>query len=118
MNVRMSRRAAFTRLEIIIVVVVLGLLAMIAIPNFVKARTTTCKNACIANLKQIDGAVQQWAKENKKSANDTVTIQDILGYLKGSSLPVCPGAGTYSVTTVYARPTCTGDGKYGGSHSL
>jgi type II secretory pathway pseudopilin PulG len=43
-----------------IVVAIIGLLAAIAIPNFVKARTTAQKNACINNLRQIDGAIQQW----------------------------------------------------------
>jgi prepilin-type N-terminal cleavage/methylation domain-containing protein len=107
-----------TLLEIMIVVAVLAILAAIAIPNFVKARTTSCKSACIANLKQIDGAVQQWALANKKATNDIVTVQDILEYLKGSQLPACPGAGTYSVTTVQAKPRCSGDVKLGESHSL
>jgi len=93
--------------EIMIVVAIIGLLAAIAIPNFVKARATAQKNACIANLKQIDGAVQQWALENKKSATDAVTTANAAEYLKGSLLPQCPAGGTYSTTTVSASPTCS-----------
>ena len=110
MKTQSNRKAGFTLVEIMIVVAIIGLLAAIAIPNFVKARATAQKNACIANLKQIDGAVQQWALENKKAATDTYLITDVtmLAYLKGSVIPVCPGNGTYSAgTTVSGSPTCS-----------
>ena len=106
-TIKTSRKSGFTLVEIMIVVAIIGLLAAIAIPNFVKARTTAQKNACIANLKQIDGAVQQWALENKKSGTATVSTTDILDFLKGSALPACPAAGTYATSTVSETPTCT-----------
>ena len=96
-----------------IVGAIIGLLAAIAIPNFVKARGTAQKNGCIANLKQIDGAVQQWALEQKKVATDTYALTDtnLLAYMKGSKLPgngTCPAGGTYGAgATVSASPTCT-----------
>ena len=66
MNIRTSRKSGFTLVEIMIVVAIIGLLAAIAIPNFIKARTTSQMNACINNLRQIDGAEQQWALELKQ----------------------------------------------------
>ncbi len=93
-----------------IVVSIIGLLAAIAIPNFVKARTTAQKNACINNLRQIDGAVQQWALENRKAESDPVTIDNIVGYLRA---PVsCPAGGSKSMSECYhvvdckTPPTC------------
>src|SRR5215470_10390301 len=110
MKIRASRNAGFTLVEIMIVVAIIGLLAAIAIPNFVKARTTSQQNACINNLRQLDGAVQQYALEKKLSSTDTYTITDLKPYIKLTSaqaIPACPANGTYAsggaVTNV---PTC------------
>ena len=95
---------------LVLAVPIIGLLSAIAIPNFVKARTTAQQRACIANLKQIDGAVQLWALENKKSASDTYTLNDPLGvlaFLRDRQLPVCPAGGVYSPgKRVSDEPTC------------
>ena len=59
MKIRTSRKAGFTLVEIMIVVAIIGLLAAMAIPNFVKARASSQLNACLNNKRQIDGAIQQ-----------------------------------------------------------
>ncbi len=95
-------------------VVPVGLLAAIAIPNFVKARSTAQQNACIANLKQLDGATQQWAVGNKKPATAVPTMADLIGpQLHIRAMPLCPQGGTYSFTTVGGEPKCSVPG-----HSL
>src|SRR2546430_10539210 len=98
MKIRTSE-AGFAVVEIMIVVAIIGLLAAIAIPNFVRARTTSQQNACINNLRQYDGAVQQYALENKLSSASTYTMALIQPYVKldsNNNLPACQAVGSYS----------------------
>ena len=109
MKIKTSKKSGFTLVEIMIVVAIIGLLAAIAIPNFVKARTTSQQNACINNLRQIDGATQQYALENKLASGSSVSLTAIQPYIKltsANNLPACPAGGSYNVTTVDANPTC------------
>ena len=109
MKINTSRNAGFTLVEIMIVVAIIGLLAAIAIPNFVKARNTSQSNACVNNMRQIDSAIQQWALELNKKDGDAVASTDVAPYIKGGVYPVCPsGATAYAaLTTVDAVPSVT-----------
>ncbi len=92
-----------------IVVAIIGLLAAIAIPNFIRARTTSQANACVNNLRQMDGAKQQWALERRQTSTASVNNTDITPYIKlnsASSLPGCPAGGTYTLGAVSVNPTC------------
>ena len=116
MKINKSRNGGFTLVEIMIVVAIIGLLAAIAIPNFIKARTTSQMNACINNLRQIDGAKQQWALENNQLSTATPGVAAIAPFLgrgtAGATLDVeikCPAGGTYTggIGDCATAPTCS-----------
>ena len=98
----------FTLVEIMIVVAIIGLLAAIAIPNYVRARANSQPNACINNLKQIESACQQFAVAQGLPQGALVNFPtDLLPYIKlnsNGSIPACPGGGTYNLLQVGANP--------------
>ena len=84
----------------------MGMMAAIAIPSFVKARSTSQKNACINNLRQLDSAKEQWALAEKKMTGDIPDEAGVLEYVKGG-MPTCPAGGTYTLNAISANPTCS-----------
>ena len=107
MKINTSRKAGFTLVEIMIVVAIIGLLAAIAIPNFVRARETSRTNACINNMRQIEGAKQQWALETNQAPSATPGSGDLYGStLYITAAPVCPAAGTYTIGDLATAADC------------
>jgi regulator of replication initiation timing len=71
------------------------------------------RDACLENLRQIEAAKQEWAVDNAKAAKDVPTAQDLVPYLKGNVMPVCPSGGYYTIGAMDEAPTCSVSG-----HSL
>lgn len=114
---RISKRKGFTLVEIMIVVLIIGILLAIAVPNFMRARENSRTRTCIANLRQIEAAKEQWAMDNRQPGTAVPVWNDLVGtgdngYMK--SQPTCPSGGTYTIGAVQDNPTCS----IGGTHAL
>ena len=102
----MKKNKGFTLIEIMIVVMIIGILLAIAVPNFVRARDTSRASTCVANLKQVDSAKEQYAMENRLGAGATVTQANIVpNYIR--TFPACASGGTYTIATVGTNPSCS-----------
>ena len=99
MQIKTNKTAGFTLVEIMIVVAIIGLLAAIAIPNFVKARESAQLNSVFNNLRIIEGAKDQWALESKKGTGDSTSLTIISDYLKGGTVKSVVGE-TYTTQNI------------------
>ena len=100
-------KQGFTLVEIMIVVAIIGLLAAIAIPSFMKARTQSQQNACINNLRQIEAGKEQWALANKKAQGVDAVTAEVMQYIKNpTSSTNCPAGGTVAFGTIGTNATC------------
>lgn len=97
-----------------IAVVIIGVLASIALPNYYKTRIGTRKSICINNLRQIESAVDRWVFENDINEGYSVTESDendIYAYLKNGK-PECQSKGTYTISAIgtYPQVSCSAEG--------
>jgi prepilin-type N-terminal cleavage/methylation domain-containing protein len=108
---RLSRQAhrGFTLIEIMIVVAIISVLLAIAVPNFTRARERSRTKRCIANLKVIESAKEQWALDTRASGTAWVNLTGSGGlvprYIK--TPPTCPSGGTYNEMPLSDRPQCS-----------
>ena len=116
-----SDKVGFTLVEIMIVVLLIGILLAIEIPNFVQAREVSRAKSCAANLTQIDSAKQQAAMDHQIAQSsatsftiagaspagtyELVDVSGNTGYLR--AIPKCPVSGTYTVGSISVQPSCS-----------
>jgi len=108
----MSRKSGFTLVEIMIVVAIIGLLAAIAIPSFIKARNESQAKGCVNNLRIMDAAKEQAAMEHGWTTSQAIVVgtaeeTNTLAYVKGGVIPSCPANGTYTYNVIGTDPVCS-----------
>ena len=100
---------AFTLVEIMIVIAIVGVLAAIALPTYRQYIRNSHRSACIANLKTLYGAVEQ----RRMKGLDEIGIEELcsaLGYVKGR--PRCPADKSQPYDISGELPACPNVGKY------
>lgn len=100
------KNSAFTLIEVIIVVAIIGLLAAINIPNLYAARARALKNMCFSNLRRIELAKAVFAKQSGKTNSTVIANAEIFGgnYMEE---PRCPSGGTYTLGAIGEPPHCS-----------
>ena len=103
---QLNRKSGFTLVEIMIVVIIIGLLALIAVPQLARNRDSAQRSACQNNLRQINGNAQQYMLEN--ATTSVPSSAAIATMFQTGAFPTCPGGGTYTMpATDTALPTCS-----------
>ena len=100
------RRKAFTLVEIMIVVLIIGILLAIAVPSFLTSRSTTQEIACDGNQDTLKDASDVWMLDYGKDATDVPTMADLVPtYIKIA--PICPTNGTYTLADGFSPVVCS-----------
>jgi prepilin-type N-terminal cleavage/methylation domain-containing protein len=121
MRTTVRKRAGFTLVELVVVIMIIGILAAIAAPKIFSTSQTATQNAARANLRVVRDALDTYAASNNGSypASLTTTPNPLAPYLRGGVIPNCPvgaNAGTATIATgtgtATAPPATTGTSAY------
>mgnify|MGYP001431390260 CR=1 FL=1 len=99
----MSKRKGITLIELLIVVIILGALAALAIPRISTSATTAKQNTCDTNIDVINTQMEVYFAEEGSYPTYANLIADANYFPDGG--PVCPLTGTYSLGA-NDRATC------------
>lgn len=100
----MSKKKGFSLLELLIVVLILGALAAIAIPRITASATTAKTNACATNIDILNSQIEMFKADTGAYPASLAAITGSATYFPDGA-PVCPLSGTYTLGAD-SRVTC------------
>ncbi len=96
----------FTLVETMIVICILGLIIVVALPNFLRVRREASAKLCLVNLKHIEAAKERWSFSSGAALDEEIYITDLVpDFIKLA--PLCPSDGEYTLGTITDSPTCS-----------
>ena len=93
-------------MEIMIVVMIIGILAAISIPAFIRSSQISRQNMCVNNMRQIEQATDQAAQELGMTTGQVPDSGTVNSYIKGGA-PACPTNGAYTYPAVSSNASCS-----------
>ncbi len=104
-----SKRTAFTLIETVIIIVIVGLMVAFMIPTYISAKKESFKRDCVSNLKRIRDVQSAWMTDKNRALTAIPTDADLFGpatpYVVAK--PTCRAKGLYSLSSALGKPTCS-----------
>ena len=88
-------------------ILIIILLIVIAAPSYLRAHKQSQRNACLNNLSIIDAATGSAALTLDLHKGDPVPQEELLKFMKGYVVPVCPSGGRYNLPPAGEPPSCS-----------
>ena len=104
-----KRTLGFTLVEIMIVVAIIGLLSVLALPSFIRARKESQKQVCIQNLRNISGGKDQYMLGHDAVVPDMADLTPLMN----KRTPTCPSSGSYTIGGSSEDPKCSQEAALG-----
>lgn len=105
----MYNKKAFTLVELLLVVTILGILAAIAIPRISTSAVTARANACATNIATMNTQIELYRADTDAWPATLATVTGDPNYFPDGA-PTCPSGGTYTMDGTTYRCSCDASG--------